>query len=176
MDTLIVYASKYGATAECARRLAQEMGPDTRLCNLEEEAPALSRVDTVIVGGPIYAGMLRKPVKEFCKARQEALLTKRLGLFLCCTSKGQTDDLFAQNFPGPLVAHAAAKESLGGRLPSGKVKAMDRIIIALVSRGKREEALPELDGEAIRRFADTMVGNGERQRKREEAVPSRDLE
>lgn len=157
MKTLILYASKYGATAECARLLAQELGPRAELHNLEEGAPDLAGADAVLVGGPIYAGMLRKPVKEFCKKQEAALLEKKLGLFLCCTTPAQAEDFLRQNLPAALLEHAGAKENLGGVLPTGKVRAMDKMILSMVAKSRQGQPPPALDREAIHRLAAAMA-------------------
>lgn len=156
MSILILYSSKYGATAECAHLLAREMA-GAAVHDLETGAPALEGVGTVLVGGPIYAGMLRKATREFCKSRQETLLAKKLGLFLCCTTPEEAGAFFTQNFPAPLLAHATAQADLGGVLPTDGVKAMDRMILKMVAKSRGEAPPPHIDTEAIRRFARDMA-------------------
>lgn len=156
MTTLILYSSKYGATAQCARLLAQEM-EGAAVHDLAAGAPSLGGADTVLVGGPIYAGMLCKVTKEFCKNEQEVLLTKKLGLFLCCTTPAEAETFFAQNVPAPLLAHATARANLGGALPTQGVKAMDRMILKMVAKSRGDAPPPQIDAEAIRRFARDMA-------------------
>lgn len=155
-NVLIVYSSKYGATKQAAHSLAQQLGEKARLHNLDKGNPNMSDVDTVVVGGPIYAGMLLKPVKQFCSGNQQQLLDKKLYLFICCSSPDETDKFFNENFPQPLLQHASGKYCFGGRLPSGNVKMMDRMIISMVAK-KLKGPSPQIDSDAIGQLASQLV-------------------
>ena len=74
MKTLIVFASKYGATAECAKRIAALLPGETVLHRLGEgECPAPEEFDGVICGTSIYMGQPRKEMKRFVKTHAAAL-------------------------------------------------------------------------------------------------------
>ena len=66
MSTLIAYATKYGFTKICAQELAKKLDENADICDLNSEKPDLTKYDTVIIGGSIYAGKIRKPVADFC--------------------------------------------------------------------------------------------------------------
>lgn len=84
MNTLIVYASKYGCTEKCARLLADQLTGTVELHHLKKDrAKDWSSYDTIVIGGPIYAGQIRKEVTAFCEEHMELLKQKRLGLFIC---------------------------------------------------------------------------------------------
>ena len=81
MKTLILYASKYGATGEIAQRIAEKI-PEATICHInQDEIPPLSPFDCIIIGSPLYAGMIRKEVKDFIVQNTSALSQKKLGLF-----------------------------------------------------------------------------------------------
>lgn len=160
MKALIVYGSKYGATRQAAGLLAEAMGEGAALHDLANGQPDLAPYGTVVVGGPIYAGMLRKEVKAFCQANQQALQGKNLGLFICCSTPKEADGFFAQNFPAELLEHAAAKANLGGLIEEGRLKGMDRFIMKMVAKSREkagDSTRPELDNEAIQRFAAAVM-------------------
>ncbi len=114
MSTLIAYATKYGFTKTCAELLAKKLDEKADICDLTGNRPDLTGYDTIILGGSIYAGKIRKPVTRFCTENLNTLKGKKLGLFICGMADG--DDArkqFESSFPEELLAVAAAKESFG---------------------------------------------------------------
>ncbi|MCL1964663.1 MAG: flavodoxin domain-containing protein [Firmicutes bacterium] len=136
MRTLIAYATKYGGTKTCAERLRQTLPGGADLLALPAEGHTdPTAYDTVIVGCSVYMGKPRKEAMAFCKEHKEILLTKNLGLFLCCmqdldkTVKQQ----MALAFPQDLRKHAAALGALGGVVDYGKLSRVDGFIMKLVA-------------------------------------------
>lgn len=160
MSMLIVYGSKYGATKAAAEKLAETLGGDVQLYNLEEKgAASLAGFDTVVVSGPIYAGMLRKSVKRFCQKHEQELLGKKLGLFLCCASPPEeAARYFEENFPKGLLQAAAVTGMFGGECQYERMKFLDRKIMQMVMKSKGDVPLPVLDEAAIQTFAQKMNG------------------
>lgn len=104
MKTLVLYASKYGCTADCVNHLKEKLQGEVTTANLK----SLGRVDLqgfdwIVIGGPIYMGKLHKAVKGFCEGSLEALQGQSLALFLCCTTPEQADAFFKSNFPPALL-------------------------------------------------------------------------
>ena len=54
MKTLILFASRYGATEEIAYMLKSAIGGDVTLCNVRERGVSLEGYDTVIIGSCVY--------------------------------------------------------------------------------------------------------------------------
>lgn len=78
MKTLVVYASKYGATERYARWLGEETGGD--VLTLKEALSAdLTGYDTIAVGGGLYAGGFA--AAEFLKRRAAELKGFPVALF-----------------------------------------------------------------------------------------------
>lgn len=136
MKTLILYATKYGAAAEIARCIAEKI-PGAVLCDLKKDAvPELSGFDCVIVGGSLYAGMLRKEARDFTVQNAAALTGMKFGLFLSGMNKSPEnhDEYFQSNFPADIVRAAAAKAFLGGIYDPKKAGFVERLIFKAVSK------------------------------------------
>lgn len=157
MKTLIAYASKYGTTKECAELLAASLKGEADLVNLgTTPTPSLAEYEAVVVGGSIYAGLLRKPVRQFCKKNKHALLRVRFGCFLCKASPSTAaQEEFLNNFDSDLLAHASAKSNFGGRVNEDTMGFWDKLIMGAVAKhsGMRP---PHIDPEKIRSFALAM--------------------
>jgi menaquinone-dependent protoporphyrinogen oxidase len=154
METLLLYASKYGAAQEVARRIAEQLGC-TQLVDLKNDTlPSLDQYEQVIIGSSIYAGAAHAEVKSFVEKNSSSLQDKTLGLYLCGleTSKG-TEQLKA-NFPPELLEHAKARMFAGGVFDPKKTNAMERFIMKRI--GKIKGYTNTLDDEAIAVFAGTM--------------------
>lgn len=154
MKTLILYATKNGATAEVARRLAEQCG-DADVHDLKQPGdPALTGYDRVIVGSPLYAGMIRKEAKEYLVAHASEIESITHGFFLCgLDARGETDN-FALNFSEPLVRTARVTALLGGVFDPKKSGFADKLIIKAIM--KLNAYTDKIDNAAIAQFAEEM--------------------
>jgi menaquinone-dependent protoporphyrinogen oxidase len=135
MNTLIVYASKYGCVERCAGIIKKELNNQADIVNLRDRKKFdLSGYEKVIIGGSIYIGKIRKEVTEFCANNINELKKKRLGLFICGMQENAFEAELNQNFPQELLNIAAAKEYLGGEFLLDKMGFMDRLIVKKVSK------------------------------------------
>jgi len=155
MKTLIAYSGKYGCTAQAAALLTEQLA-GAQLMDLDRERPeSLDEYATVIVGSAVYAGKIRKPVKEFCECWSDELIYKRLGLFLCCASVEESGRYFEENFHRFFLVHALERAAFGGEFRQDSMRFVEkRIIAAMAKRGKAEA--PGLNLEEIRRFSTAM--------------------
>lgn len=155
MSTLIAYASKYGFTKDCAGLLASKLKEKADLCDLAASCPDLSRYDTVVVGGSVYAGKLRKAAARFCAQNAGQLKDKKLGLFVCGMAEGEMALKEIESvFPAPLLAAAAAKSSFGGAFDFEKMNFFERFIMKrILGSGQSQKRLLE---DNIERFAQKM--------------------
>lgn len=142
MHTLIAYSTKYGATKDCAERIAGRLPGQVALADLDSgTAVDLAPYDTVVVGTSIYIGKPRKAARDFCKRNQAVLLGKRLGLYLCCIQdlEQPIKAQLASAFPKALIAHASAMEALGGTVDFEKLGRADRVIMNMISGDLRKK-------------------------------------
>ncbi|MDL2254180.1 flavodoxin domain-containing protein, partial [Ruminococcaceae bacterium OttesenSCG-928-I18] len=157
MKTLIAYATKYGTTETCAKLLAEAMSDPVDLINLSKgESAEPAQYEAVVVGGPIYAGQLRKEVRAFMRKHKRNLLEVRFGCFICQASpQFESHNDFDANFDRDLLEHASARSSFGGQLHEEKMTFFDRLILgAIAKRGGAKP--PHINKEKIRSFALAM--------------------
>ena len=85
--TLVIYDSRYGATAVVAETIAEtltEKGLKVDLCLVGEED--LSGYDGVLVGSPIRFGRCTPRIKRFLKKNLTALTGMQVAFFFTCMS------------------------------------------------------------------------------------------
>jgi menaquinone-dependent protoporphyrinogen oxidase len=131
MRTLIVYRSKYGTTAACARQLAEKIGGEVTVVDLAEtRSPDVAPYDVVLVGGSIHAGKIQRQVVSFCEKNRAALLSRKAGVFLCCLFTGEEAAIEMQSaFPDWLLAHAFARVFPGAEIHYSRLTLVDRFLV-----------------------------------------------
>ncbi|MFD2673521.1 flavodoxin domain-containing protein [Marinicrinis sediminis] len=140
MRTLIAYTTRYGTAEQAAHRLKAELQGEVDVINLNQEQPgSLASYDQVILGGSIYFGRIQKELMTYASTHTEALLNKRLGLFICA---GETDPVnrekeLREAFPRALYDHARCKSILGYQFQMDKLKWFERWMVRMV-KGIRE--------------------------------------
>lgn len=142
MDTLIVYATKYGCTEKCAQMLSKELNGQTDLINLKKVKDVdIAKYEKVIIGGSIYMGKIHKEVTEFCTKHLEQLKERRIGLFICGMQKEETIQTeMNQNFNAELFEMAEAKEWFGGEFVFGKMNFFEKFIVRKVSKVTQDQS------------------------------------
>ena len=106
MKTLIIYASKKGATKKCAEQIGQSIKGEVKLieCKNALNEP-IGRYDNIVIGSAVYAGTLDKELKKFCSMNQECLSSKRTFLFLGCMNDKLLDDYVKNNISEKVARH-----------------------------------------------------------------------
>ena len=156
MKTLILYYSKYGTTEKCAQSLADKLEGGADVVGYKERRNAdIDKYDTVIIGAPVYMGMLKK-MKSFCEKNLSKLLTKKVGLFICHMDQEEPiDEKSKRYFPQELIDHATSIIGFGGAMDTEKMSKFDRYIYENVAKeqgGKKDMVRYE----AIDEFAMAM--------------------
>jgi len=131
MRTLIAYRTKYGTTASCAHRLAEKIGGEVTIVDLVQSPPPdVTAHDVVVIGGSIHAGKVQRQVGWFCERNRAALLSRRVGVFLCCLFTGEEAVVQMQSaFPDWLLAHAFARSFPGGEIRFSRLTFIDRLLV-----------------------------------------------
>lgn len=157
MQTLIVYVTQHGSTEKCAENLARRLAGEVQTINLKKNRlPVLNDFETIIVGGSIHAGRIQKKIVRFCAENRDLLLSKRLGLFLCCMEEGtKAEEQFAQAFPEDLRAHAIAKGLFGGAFDFTRMNWLEKAIIKKIA--KIEDSVTKIKESEIARFAQSIT-------------------
>ena len=155
MKTLILYATKYGATEEIAQRIANDMG-DASLYNLKEKNfPSLELFDCIILGSSLYAGSTRKEFKAFIADNLALLNQKKLGIFFSGMGADSIDKIINDNPPLNSLEKIIAKDNLGGIYDPQKVNKMERFIYKLAT--KQSDYQNTIDDTKVESFAQKMM-------------------
>jgi menaquinone-dependent protoporphyrinogen oxidase len=160
VSALVLFASRYGSTAEVARLIASALG--VRCLPVGEVSPEdLAAATTVVIGSPIYGRGLLPEMEEFLRQSGVALRGKRLAAFVVCLDTAEvpgSGEGGARNLAKlvTLFPHEpAATAVLGGRLRMAELGEQDRgQIVAFYRRIGREAAdVDRMSSCAVERFA-----------------------
>lgn len=156
MKTLIVYATKYGCTENCAKILAGKIRGTVVLQNLKESTPNnLEEYQSIIIGGSVYMGQIQKEVTEFCTKNLETIKSKKAGVFVCCMREGElAENQLNTLFPKELLQVAVAKDYFGGEFTINKMSFMHKLITKVVAKTNKNTS--NILHENINRFSELM--------------------
>ena len=153
MKTIIIYATKYGAAGEIARRIAGKMD-GAAIHELNQNIPSLADFDCVIFGSSIYAGMIRRKAKMFLSKNANVLKEKKLGLFLSGLDAAGEKKYFDSNFSREILEKAKATSFLGGVFDPKKAGMLERLVMKVVSG--RSVYVNTINDGKIEQFVNTM--------------------
>lgn len=149
MKTLIIYASKKGATKKCAERIKQGVRGQVKLIECKEALnEPIDSYDNIIIGGAVYAGTLDKNLKSFCNHNKECLMAKRTFLFLGCMNDKQINDYIKDNIPEEVANHLEDVTCCGGAFYFSKMNFFEKVIIKKIANAERKAdgELGKIDG------------------------------
>jgi menaquinone-dependent protoporphyrinogen oxidase len=153
MKTLIIYCSSHGTTEKAVQLVSEWMEGEVLAVDLKRDKITFDvrDYDFVIIGGSIHAGSIQGKIKHFIAKHYEELLTKKMGLFLCCWHDGETAlEQFDAAFPEELRKMSIANGIFGGEFLVSKMNFIERQIVKKVS-GVTEDT-SNLDTTAIMTF------------------------
>jgi len=153
MKTIILYATKYGAAAEIARRIACKID-GSAVHNLKDSPPSLDEFDCIILGSSVYAGNIRKEAKVFMSKNADFLLNKKIALYLCGIGAEGEKKYFKSNFSPDILQKAKAAVFLGGIFDPKKANAAERLIIRLIT--KQSAYFDVINNRKIEKFAEEI--------------------
>ena len=157
MKTIILYATKYGAAGEIAKRIAAQIDGAVTYDLKQGSAPALDGFDCVIVGSSIYAGTFRKEAKSYIAQNADDLCKKKLGLFISGMSEDESsgNETFKANVPEEVLQAAVVKGILGGVFNPEKANFFERLIMKAIT--KQSGYVSNISDEKISRFAEDAI-------------------
>jgi len=159
MKTLIIYASVYGYASDCVKKCKEQVKGEVAVFDIMSDAvPSLEDADNIMIGGSIYMGQIQKKLKLYCNQNLEALLKKRVALFLCCGLPENFEATLKASFPEELIRKAVAKECLGGELRVDRMKLGHRMIAGMMQKETAKQGKSEMKKmpENIVKLADSM--------------------
>ena len=169
MKILILYATKNGATRECAEMLVEMLEKRHTVtvisANEATTLPSPEGFDVAVIGSSVRMGAINKKIKKYLKTNLQALSEIHTAFFLCCG--------FADNFEEYIDMHVPKKLKLslgthyfGGEMKPEKLRGIDKLIIKMVRSSIHDKnfenssldqiALPELLPESIARLSDSI--------------------
>lgn len=159
MNTVILYSSRFGAAAQCARDLVALLGPEAAAWPVEkaQESPWKS-AGRIILGSSIHRGKIGKSLRSFITCHEQELVRKKVGLFLL--SGDRETDYFRSNFPGELWTRAKKNDAVahfGGALDLDKTSPLLRFLLGL--KGVKE-SYSRIDRAAMEDFAAALMEKG----------------
>lgn len=154
MKTLILYATKHGATKDIAAKLAKRLNGATTVDLASGTAPAPAGYDCVIIGSSVYAGMLRKEAKEYVKQHADALQKVQLGMFVSGMAPDGIQRFLDSNYPKEVVAHAKSKAMLGGTFDPKKSGFFEKLIMRIILKSSAYKST--IADDKIKQFAEEM--------------------
>ncbi|OJF92406.1 flavodoxin domain-containing protein [Alkalibacterium sp. 20] len=156
MRTLIVYATKYGSTEKFAHLLGDKLHDDVDYLEVKSSVNKdLIHFDTIIIGGPIYMGQIRKDITSFCEDHLEMLKSKRLGLFVCgMQNEDVIKDELQSSFPSELIQQASVTAHFGGQFQFEDMSFFDKAITKKIVKISSDYS--DVREETIKAFAQTM--------------------
>ena len=156
MKTVIIYASKHGCTEMSAEKVKDLLDGDVEVVPVKmARKHDLNSFDRIIIGGSIHAGMLQGAIKKFCQSNLKRLLTKKVGLFLCCMEEGDKAwEQFNNGYPEKLRNHATAKGLFGGAFNFERMNAIEKAIIKKISG--TDKSISKVSDDAIKTFVKEM--------------------
>jgi len=136
MSVLIIYATKYGCSEKCAKLVSKKIIGDVELINISKsQVIDLSKYDKIIIGGPIYMGMMNKNIVKFCNENIDILKAKKLGFFICSMFAGdKAQDEMKRSFPIDLQNIAISMKLFGGDMNIYKMNFLDKLIAKMVKK------------------------------------------
>ena len=157
MNTAIIYMSKHGTTEKIAELLKSKLEPDqTQIYNLKTiRSIDIEFYDTIIIGGSIHVGLMQKKIRQFIENNLDALLTKRIALFMICMQKDEKrEEQFNNAFPAELREVSVANGLMGGEFCFDRMNFLERAIVKKIA-GKSSN-VNEIDNYAIENFINKL--------------------
>ncbi|TLS48695.1 hypothetical protein FE782_29055 [Paenibacillus antri] len=157
MRKAIVYATRYGFTAEVAAALRDRLGRDTELFDLAVAGDVDPEpYDVVVLGSSVYMGRVQRAMRNYVERYRTRLAAKRYGLYICAANPDplvREQELRAAYFPLSCEG-AAATAVLGHAVRFERLGLVDRFVArAVLPEGSvREPSEEELD-----RFAERLL-------------------
>lgn len=156
MSTLIIYATKHQATLKYAETIKDQIKDEVELILAKKSKNInLNQYDTVIIGSSVYVGKILGSAKKFIKNNLDMLLTKKVGLFICCMEKDEKAmKELEENYPKSLINHAKALGTFRGGFDFDRMNFLEKAAIKKISGNT--ESISFFTEEPVKTFVDKL--------------------
>lgn len=164
---LILYASRGGATKQCAEMLAEKLENVHEVCltDVTKAQPSPADYDVVVLASSIRMGQMNKIMKKYIKEHKAILSQSLTAVGLCCGFPRQFEEYIETQLPRDLVC-SLGHHLFGGELKPEKIHGLDKLIVKMARTSIQTQDfeqsnadlhdLPELLPENITLLADKI--------------------
>lgn len=148
MNILILYATKWGVTKECAEILAEQLRSryTVSVVNIRESIPDLGQYDLIVLGSHIRMGRMDKVMKGLIRENAALLSSLPTAVYLCMGYTRQFEEYADIELPKDLHC-ALGVHCFGGELKPEKLKGLDKWIVRAVRNSIRTQDFEESDAD-----------------------------
>ncbi len=161
MNIVGVYFTKTGVTEDVMMRLKDALGMQTY--NLKENIEVrLNDAEKIVIGTPIYVGMIPKKVVHFINQNKTEILNKELSIYIIGGEQPKDyQALFnVSNIDPAILQHASHIIYCGGEFRYDKLNFVSRSLLKMVHKKKAKEAqndtMPSLNNQAIEKLIEVL--------------------
>ncbi len=146
MNILILYATRGGATAECAQIFQRMLHPRHTVlrANISEQAPSPEGFDVIAMGSSINMGRANKLIRKYMKEHKAVLSEKHTAVFFCCGYPRLFEEYAETQIPKDLTLSLGA-HCFGGELKPEKRSGFDKLVVRAVRNSIRSQDFEESD-------------------------------
>ncbi len=132
MATLIIYKSRHGTTKKVATKLSKLI-KDNQVDAVELthfDSIDLLDYNTIIIGASIHKGKISYDMRSFMSSNVKLLLTKRIGLYMCCMEEGKkAQEQFDNAYDISLRNASVSNGIFGGEFLIEQMNFIEKMII-----------------------------------------------
>ena len=133
----LVYGTRYGATEDTAKWIAQGIGSNVDVLNIEtiDFDETIHKYDKFIIGSGIWIDGAHKRLMELLSIYTEQIQPKIIASFIVCGTTGEDDagkvriEGYFERFHKPLDVKPALKKHFGGRMIIEELSDKDRKLL-----------------------------------------------
>jgi menaquinone-dependent protoporphyrinogen oxidase len=159
MPGIVIYASKYGSTAEYAHLMAQKLGTEA-LAASEAPLGAVLRAHFVVLGSPIYGYSVLPEMESFLMKNREVLAKKPIAAFVVCgdtlwnPESGEGGNKNLEKLTCFLSSEPFSAAILGGRMRMAELDGQDgpRIKVFYERIGREATGFDRMEMEKVEPF------------------------
>ena len=148
MNILILYATKWGVTKECAEILAEQLRIryTVSVVNIRESIPDLGQYDLIVLGSHIRMGRMDKTMKRLIRDNAKLLSSLPTAVYFCMGYPKQFEEYADIELPKDLRCSLGV-HCFGGELKPEKLKGFDKWVVRAVRNSIRTQDFEESDAD-----------------------------
>ena len=140
MQTIIIYQSKKNATKVCCEKLLVQLKGNCKMVTFEEvEERMLKEADQIVLGTPIYMGMMANGLKSFLASYEMILKEKRVFLMISCMNANLLEEYLRTNLTEAQVKLFSDVICVGGAFYFDRMNIFEKLIIKMIKSSENKK-------------------------------------